>query len=197
MWHPAAPLSSWFALALFLQWAPPGALPACAGMFLLLALVFARHRVRDLLRRTRWLLLTLALLFLFATPGEYLPSPWGGLGMTREGLGLAIEQLSRLLAMLTSLALLHERMGTHGLLAGFYWLLQPFAFGRKTVVRLMLILDFVEHRPEGDWRVWLTPTTASDEKSRMYSLEIPAMRAHDIVVMGGVPLILALWVATA
>lgn len=120
-----------------------------------LAFLLATHRSRQLLWRTRWLLLSLLLLFLFATPGEYLPGLAGQLGITREGLAQGGEQIGRLLILLLSLALLHEHLGNQGLMTGLYWLLQPFAWRDVTVVRLMLVLEYVEQKSSvAAWRNW-------------------------------------------
>lgn len=121
----------------------------------LLAIWLAARRSRQLLWRTRWLLLSLLLLFLFATPGEYLPGLVGQVGVTYEGLAQGGEQIARLLILLLSLALLHEHLGNQGLMTGLYWLLQPFAWRDVTVVRLMLVLAYVEQKSSvAAWRQW-------------------------------------------
>lgn len=155
MFHPASLLLFWAGYALALQW--------CRWMWLVpllfitssLALWLATHRSRQLLWRTRWLLLSLLLLFLFATPGEYLPGLVGQMGVTYEGGTQGGEQIARLLILLLSLALLHEHLGNQGLMTGLYWLLQPFAWRDVTVVRLMLVLEYVEQKSSvAAWRQW-------------------------------------------
>lgn len=179
MWHPAALLITWLGLVLFLQQLPFEPLLAVAVVMLAVAFAYAPQRSRRLLWRSRWLLLSLCILFAFFTPGEYLPGLAGKLGITREGLQHAGEQLARLVAMLASLALLHEQLGTAGLLAGLYALLAPFRWRERTVVRLMLVLDTVENAPRGDWRAWLAPadeTAAADER---LTLAYRPFRARD------------------
>jgi len=155
MFHPASLLLTWAGFAIGLQW--------CYWMWLLpllliissLAFCLAARRSWQLLWRTRWLLLSLLLLFLFATPGEYLPGMAGQLGVTLEGLVQGGEQIGRLLILLLSLALLHEHLGNQGLMTGLYWLLQPFAWRDVTVVRLMLVLEYVEEKSSvATWRQW-------------------------------------------
>ncbi|MDP1525135.1 MAG: hypothetical protein Q8M20_04955 [Rhodocyclaceae bacterium] len=155
MFHPASLLLTWTGVAIGLQWSPWQWLLPLLLMASLLAFRLAARRSRQLLWRTRWLLLSLLLLFLFATPGEYLPGLVGQLGITREGLAQGGEQIGRLLILLLSLALLHEHLGNQGLMTGLYWLLQPFSWRDVTVVRLMLVLEYVEQKSSvSAWRNW-------------------------------------------
>ncbi|WP_172600037.1 CbiQ family ECF transporter T component [Sulfuricystis multivorans] len=184
MFHPASLLLAWLAFAFALQWLSVIWLAAVAAACIALAIVLASDRTRALLRRTRWLLLSLLMLYLFFTPGEYLPGMAGTLGLTHEGLRRGAEQIGRLLTLLASLALLHRQLGTTGLLAGLHWLLTPFAWREKTVVRLMLVLDTVERQRAMPWREWLMPSDigASGLPSTL-TLTMPRFRAIDCALM--------------
>lgn len=185
MWHPASLLLTWLGFALALQWAPLSWLMFLALTSLVLSLAGAFERSRNLLGRSRWLLLSLLVLFLFATPGEFLPGIWGRLGLTYEGVEQAAEQLGRLLAMLSSLALLHQRLGTQGLLAGFHWLLAPFPWRRATVVRLLLVLEFVEQKRKPGWREWLLPEDGQAPAADVYTLAMPPLHGWDRLLIAG------------
>lgn len=185
MWHPASLLLTWLGFALALQWAPLSWLMFLALTSLVLSLAGAFERSRNLLGRSRWLLLSLLVLFLFATPGEFLPGIWGRLGLTYEGVEQAAEQLGRLLAMLSSLALLHQRLGTQGLLAGFHWLLAPFPWRRATVVRLLLVLEFVEQKRKPGWREWLLPEDGQVPAADVYTLAMPPLHGRDRLLIAG------------
>lgn len=181
--HPAALLVLWGGFAFFLQWAPSEGAVATAAACLVAALLFARRRSRSLLRRSRWLLLSLAVLFLFFTPGEYLPGMAGDIGITREGMANAGTHLGRLIALLASLALLHEKVGTQGLVAGLYGLLGRSGVGERTVVRLMLVLDQVERQEKTDWRAWLS-ASSMPAGTEVLHLHLPPMRAVDRWLVG-------------
>lgn len=186
MWHPVTLLLSWVGFALILQAASPRLLLGLLMVSLLLAAVFAPARSWRLLRRSRWLLLSIGVLFLFFSPGEYLPGLAGRMGLTYEGVLHTGEQLGRLLAILVSLALLHEGIGTQGLLAGLYWLLGPFAWRETSVVRLMLALEFVEEKRETGWREWLAQGQQLHIDTReKFTLLMPRLRLRDMAVMGG------------
>lgn len=185
MWHPASLLLSWISFALLLQSASPRLLLGLATVCLLLAVAFAPMRSLRLLRRSRWLLLSIGLLFMFLSPGEYLPGFAGQLGLTYEGVERTGEQLGRLLAILVSLALLHEYIGTQGLLAGLYRLLGPFAWREASVVRLMLVLELVEEKREIPWREWLTQQEWDTDVHDCFTLLMPRLRLRDRVLMSG------------
>lgn len=187
MVHPAALLVLWVGFAFALQSATSILAVAVAVACLAAALVFASQRSRNLLRRSRWLLLSLLVLLLFFTPGEYLPGIAGRAGITHEGLHGAGTHLGRLIAMLASLALLHERIGMQGLLAGLYWVLGGLGvLGVRdaTVVRLMLVLDQVERQEKTDWRSWLAPV-AAEGGTEVLHLEMPVVTVLDRVLIGG------------
>lgn len=184
MVHPAALLVLWVGFAFALQWATFVLAVAVGAVCLAVALVFASRRSRNLLRRSRWLLLSLFVLLLFFTPGEYLPGIAGQAGITHEGLSSTGTHLGRLIAMLASLALLHERIGMQGLLAGFYWVLGGLGVRDATVVRLMLVLEQVERQEKTDWRNWLTPV-AAEGGTEVLHLQMPPVTVLDRVLIGG------------
>ncbi len=196
--HPLTWLSGWLALVLGLQWlSAPLWLGALLAGFVSLAAVRAGKRTWALLKRARWLLLSMAVLFLFFTPGAYLPGLPQWFGVTYEGVERAYDQLSRLLIMLTTLALLHERLGTVGLLSALHALLRPFSLRDATVVRLMLVLEYAEGREKLSWREWLSP--ASDAMPANDTLRVPAIRLqrHDVLMILLCYTITGTWIALA
>lgn len=184
MLHPVALLLTWLVFAISLQWLAVSWLIGVAGTCTFLAFLTATERTANLLRRARWLFLSLALLYFLATPGEYLPDILGDIGITYEGLSQGAEQVSRLLAMLTSLAILHQTVGTQGLLAGFHCLLKPFPWREATVVRLMLVLNYVEQKHQIGWREWLMPQVRGEEAlPDSLSLAMPRFRWIDGIML--------------
>lgn len=163
--HPASLLLAWLSLVLGLQWLPLSLLSVLALLVFPLAARYAGSRLRLLLRRTRWLLLSIALLFALATPGHPLAEPWGRFGLTREGMEFALLHTLRLTLLLGLLALLLERLGIPALISGLYTLLAPLGKSRRRsqmALRLLLVLEYVEQgrslRAEGkvsNWRYWL------------------------------------------
>ncbi|MEW6164486.1 MAG: hypothetical protein AB1642_05435 [Pseudomonadota bacterium] len=179
-----------------LQWLPAAWVLPLAIACLTLAFGGAAQRSRRLLWRARWLLVSLAVFFLFFTPGEYLDGTPHWLGMTREGVALAGDRLGRLVAMLASLALLHERIGTQGLLVGLYRLLPSISWRDTTVVRLLLVLEFAEQRRALGWRQWLLPDADDKlETTQQYRMAQPAMHARDYLLIGVLSMLTVAWMA--
>ena len=85
MFHPATLLLAWAGFVLVLPLLSLLVLGWLMFPALLGAFVLARQRTFRLLRRARWLLLSLAVLFAFATPGLAVPGLPAGLGMTQDG----------------------------------------------------------------------------------------------------------------
>jgi energy-coupling factor transport system permease protein len=121
-----------------------------SGILLLAALITSRQHFRLLVRRSRWLLLTLLILFGWLTPGTSSP---GMPGATQEGLLLAAENIGRLLTALSVVAMLLTTLSSVELVAGLRSLLWPLTLlggGRDRIaVRLALTLEEVEAARQG------------------------------------------------
>lgn len=197
--HPAVWLAGWGVAAMLLQtlelpWLAVLAAPTFA--------LVGRHAAKDalrLIRRARWLLLTLAVLFVIATPGERLPGPAGAIGLTVDGFALAAAHVLRLLLLLATLAWLLHALGRDGLIAGLHCLLQPLGRVRdRIVVRLLLALEYVEgEQPAGDWRAWLG--AGADAGVERVRLAVAELRGIDRLALGvcGVVALLAAFPAVA
>ncbi|MCX7155930.1 MAG: hypothetical protein NTW45_05755 [Rhodocyclales bacterium] len=111
----------------------------------LVALIAASSHLRLLLRRSRWLLLTMLVMFGWLTPGTPVPLIPGA---TQEGLLLAADNLARLLAALSTVALILKALSPPELVAGIRSLLAPLALLKisrdRIAVRLALTLNEVE-----------------------------------------------------
>ncbi|MDZ4252959.1 MAG: CbiQ family ECF transporter T component [Sulfuritalea sp.] len=125
-----------------------------AGLGLALAaLTVATAHLRLLLRRSRWLMLTMLVMFGWMTPGTPLPAIPGA---SQEGLLLAAESLARLLIALCTVALLLKTLAPNQLVAGMRSLLAPLALlgisRDRIAVRLALTLEEVEAARQPDDR---------------------------------------------
>ncbi len=186
--NPASLLLAWLALALAMQWLPLPALLATTALLLPVVWWFSRGRLLILLRRARWLLLSIALLFALATPGVALPGPAGMLGLTYEGILLAAMHVLRLTLLLALLALLLERLGIPALVSGLYLLLKPFGDSpgrRRLALRLLLVLEYVENSDSAErkhWRDSLSPQMNLAEYPPLH-LTVAPLAGIDYVVM--------------
>lgn len=149
-----------------LQLLTTGPLLAAVSACLLAAGVLARRRMWRLLRRIRFLLLAIVVLFVGFTPGEALVVDWPHLSPTREGVLLALEHVGRLMAVVSCVAILLERLPPDRLVSGLYTLCRPLRLLRlrpeRLAVRLLLVLRYAERSPEGGWRAWLGDDPGGD-----------------------------------
>jgi len=104
-----------------------------------------------MLRRARWLLMSMLLIYAYATPGEYLSGFPDALAPTYEGLSSGLAQALRLAAVLAALALLLVTSSREDFMAGVYQLMQPLRLlqvsPERFSARLWLTLHYVECMP--------------------------------------------------
>lgn len=156
--HPAAEILTWCVLVTATQLLTLGALAWGAGVMLLCALLMSRHKLVQLLRRTRWIMLSLLLIYAYSTPGQPIVETLGMLGPTREGLVDGVLQLTRLLTALAGLAILLDRLHRQQLIAGLYVLFAPLQWiglsRERLAVRLALTLHYAEVAMLREARTW-------------------------------------------
>ena len=160
MLHPTVRLIAWGVAVTLVQWLSFVGLSLACAAALIAGVWFASKRLGLLLKRTRWLIVSLLLLFALATPGLYLLPQLGSLGPTEEGVRLGVEHLMRLVFVVATLAVLLEKTGVEGLVAGLHGLIRPLAWlgldRSRVAMRLLLVVQYVEQSAPGrDWREWL------------------------------------------
>lgn len=122
---------------------------------LMLATMLVLYRAPNamrMLKRLRWLILTILLVYAFNTPGEYVNL--GGdrlwpIAPTYEGVQTGVSQVLRLSVVVMALVLLLARTDRDALIGGLYTLFKPLScFGldpERFAVRLWLTLHYVEN----------------------------------------------------
>jgi len=156
--HPAAQILSLCLLVVSMQAMTLGPLIMTAGMVLLGAFAFSRQKFIQLLRRTRWIILSLLLIYAYTTPGQPLFDPLGSFSPSSEGIADGMLQLFRLLAALAGLAILLDHLQTKQLIAGLYFLFAPLQWmglsRDRIAVRLALTLEYTEAEMLRDTKSW-------------------------------------------
>lgn len=204
--HPAIRILGLVLLAIAVQGMPLANL--LVTLALVLGVAFFLHGVllRTMLRRARWLLLTLMLIFSMTTPGEYVHGWPLAFAPTYEGLIAGTVQAARLLTMLAGLSLLLGTTGRGALMAGLYVLLLPLkALGVATerfTARLWLTLHYVEAAPRQDashrWQLlqdWTRLENSSEERVVPVQLHIPALTWRDGLAVGVLLVGLLAWLS--
>ena len=115
-----------------------------------IAFIFYARDFTHMLRRVRWLLMILVMVYAFSTPGEYIQSFKLPVRPTYEGLIAGLTQTLTIVAMLAGLALVLSSTPRAKLLGGLYQLFSSLQkLGVKTekiAVRIWLTLHYVESR---------------------------------------------------
>lgn len=153
MLNPTVRIISLIAFAAMLQRMQALPLAVCSGLLLLAVILIRAVDFLRLLRRARWLLLSIMLIYAYATPGEFVSRIPDALAPTYEGLRDGGMQALRLAVMLAALSVLLATSSRAQIMAGIYQLLKPFRlFGlspERFAARLWLTLHYVEHMPPG------------------------------------------------
>ena len=146
--HPAAQIITWCILVAMLQKLTLGWLLLTAGLIQLCAIFLFRHKFFQIVRRTRWVMFSLLLIYAYSTPGQTIFEQWGALSPSQEGLMDGVLQLTRLLSALAALAILLDRLDRPQLIAGLYTLFAPMQWlglsRERLAVRLALTLHYAE-----------------------------------------------------
>lgn len=154
--HPATQILIWCMLVAAMQFVMPGRLLTLGGLMMLLAFALSRHKFIQLVRRTRWIMISLWVVYAYTTPGEAVFD--GLLSPSREGLLDGGLQLLRLLAALAGLAILLDRLHRQQLMAGLYALFAPLSWlglsRERLAVRLALTLHYAEVAMLRETRTW-------------------------------------------
>ena len=190
--HPAAQILTWCLLVAIMQFLTLEILLVAAGFVLLFALLRSAHKLMQLLRRTRWIMLSLLLIYAYSTPGQPLLDALGIFSPSREGLSDGVLQLTRLLAALAGLAILLDRLHRQQLIAGLYTLFAPLQLigvsRERVAVRLALTLHYAEVAMLRETHTWQDNLRSlfepHDETSKQMELTLYRFGISDGLLVG-------------
>jgi energy-coupling factor transporter transmembrane protein EcfT len=190
--HPAAQILTWCLLVAIMQFLTLENLLVAAGFVLLFALLLSAHKLMQLLRRTRWIMLSLLLIYAYSTPGQPLLDALGMFSPSREGLSDGVLQLTRLLAALAGLAILLDRLHRQQLIAGLYTLFAPLQLigvsRERVAVRLALTLHYAEVAMLRETHTWQDNLRSlfepHDETSKQMELTLYRFGIRDGLLVG-------------
>ena len=180
--HPSTRLVVWLLLLVSVQGMNEVVLGVVFVFLPVLPLRVLRRGGR-LLWRTRWLLLSLFVIFSYGVAGEPL---WiGATAPTLEGLSEAFIHLGRLILVLIVVAAFLEEMPIPDLLSATHTLFKPLRrIGidpDRGIIRLMLVLRYVETLPRArDWKNLLDVPALNE--SEWVEIEHQRFRFRDIAI---------------
>jgi len=146
--HPSVLIFLWVCLTIAMQSLQATALLLAGVPLLLAAYALFAARLFALLRRTRWIMLSLLLIYAYATPGVAVWAEVAQFSPTHEGLIDGLLQLCRLAFALAGLAILLGLLPQQQLIGGLYTLAYPLRYlglsRERIAVRLALTLHYAE-----------------------------------------------------
>ncbi len=183
MFHPTAQILTWCLLVTTAQHLTLAPLLFSSSLVLLLTLFLSARKLLQLLRRTRWLMLSLLVIYAYSTPGQAVFETLGALSPSQEGLHDGLLQLARLLLALAGLAILLDKLHRQHWLVGIYTLLAPLAWlggsRERFAVRLALTLHYAELamlRGARRWQDILQDLSLAPAEPTHTRLELPLCR---------------------
>lgn len=189
--HPVSCLVAWLCYTALVQLWQGIALLLLGLTVVLCALTVCSSRLLVLLRRTRWIFVSLLLIYAYATPGVAVWAQLDAYSPTLEGLLDGLLQLGRLVCTLAGLAILLTRLNQIQLIEAVFVLLAPLQairFPRERVaVRLALTLRYAESAMSDtarDWRGSIDHLLAPVEVASSHiALPRTPVRRLDILLM--------------
>lgn len=147
--HPAVQLFAWMALVISVQILSPLLVFLFCALLTLSAFKLSGERFAQLLRKTRWIAVSLLLIYAYTSPGELLWAQLGILSPVYEGVIQGLLQLARLIIVLAGLAILLTQLTQSQLISGLYTWLKPLDFlggaRKRAAIRLALTLSYADH----------------------------------------------------
>ena len=187
----------WLVVVASLQFLDVGVLSGALCLLALLGAAYAPARSARLVRRVRFIVLAIVILFAGFTPGEALLVDWPRLSPSREGVFLAYEHAARVVAVVLLVSLLLERLPPQRLIGAIHALMRPFGVvgfpADRVAVRTLLVLRFVEAEKPPKWHEWISDD--SNDLHDVISVDREPFRMQDRIVVGllGIGLLAAVW----
>lgn len=185
MMHSGLLVFLWLLAVASLQFIGLGALTLVLAASAIAAACHAPMRGKRLVKRVRFILIAIVILFAGFTPGEAVFIDWPTISPSREGVVLAYEHAARVLVVVLFVALLMEYLPAPRLVGALHALLRPLhAFGvpaDRVAVRTLLVLRFVEAEKPPRWDHWISDD--SNDLHEAIAVERQAFGTLDRVVI--------------
>lgn len=199
--HSGLLIALWTAFVVVLQFLSPKALMFAVSACVFAAWRFSPSRSMRLLRRVRFLILAILVLFAGFTPGEALLPAFPEISPSREGVTMAAEHAGRLLGVVLCVAMLMDALPVRRLVGGLHALLRPLGCvglpSERLAVRLVLVLRYVESAAPGDWRSWLEGDHADGGGAEVIAFTRETFAWSDLVAMLVAVVVAAIWFGVA
>ncbi|MDI1299970.1 CbiQ family ECF transporter T component [Methylotenera sp.] len=182
-----------FTLLLMSYLSNPHVLVLCIALFIY-ALWLEQGGFLRVVKRMKWLFISIFIIYAFGTPGEYVQHIPNVVAPTIEGCVLGFVQIAKLLIALAVLSILFATSSKEQLMIGLHLLLSPLNLlginTNKFTARLLLTLDYVEElaakekfKFKFDQLDKMLSTTELVHKDRVIVLQSFPLKWTDILVV--------------
>jgi hypothetical protein len=172
--------------------------------FMLLHFRISRYFV--MMRRMRWLFLSIFLIYAYTTPGQYLLSLPLEVAPTYEGLHAGLLQIGRIALVIAGVAVLMATSTREVLMVGIYSIIKPLRLigvsPERFTARLYLTLQYIEtseftsKNEKSTWQQMLNLNLYSHQQllsDKMILLDLPRVGFFDGVCMAGLFLLIGVY----
>jgi energy-coupling factor transport system permease protein len=200
--HPAAQILAWCLLVATVQHLSLSNLLLVTLLVVLAALSLSSRKLLQLIRRTRWLMLSLLLIYGYSTPGLAIFTALAQFSPTQEGVHDGVLQLARLLVALAGLAILLDKLHRQHWMAGLYTLFLPLDWlglsRERFAVRLALTLHYAELAMLRGTQRWQDILSSLSEQNNEVDTQVLTLPIYRYTFADGLLLTLAsllLWLS--
>lgn len=168
--HPVVQIYLWTCLLIAVQMLQGYELFLYGGILVLITTACCAGRFFILVRRTRWVLISLFLIYSYASAGNPIWPDMGVLSPVDSGIANGMQQITRLIMILAGLTILLASLSQAELVSGMYTLLYPLRYiglsRERVAVRLALTLQYAESallKKTDHWQAILEQSLKPDE----------------------------------
>lgn len=168
--HPVVQIYLWTCLLIAVQMLQGYELFLYGGILVITTTACCASRFILLVRRTRWILISLFFIYAYASAGYPI---WPGMGVfspVDSGVANGLQQITRLIMILAGLTILLASLSQAELVSGMYTLLYPLRYiglsRERVAVRLALTLQYAESallKKTDHWQAILEQSLKPDE----------------------------------
>lgn len=176
--HPAVKISAFVLMASYMKQFQLNHLLAL-GLVLAAGLISMRvRRFFTMLRRMRWLFISMLVIYSYTTPGQYLAQWPIDFAPTYEGISQGLLQVGRVCLVIAGISMLMATSTQEALMAGIYTIIRPLKYlglsPERFAARLLLTIRHVENKQD-------QPTIEDDQSTwqRMLNFELGADQMDD------------------
>jgi energy-coupling factor transport system permease protein len=204
--HPSLRISALVLMVVLLPSLKLNHLLFLGATLVVMLLYFRISRFFVMIRRMRWLFLSIFLIYAYTTPGQYLIGFPLEVAPTSEGLHAGLLQVSRIALVIAGVVVLMATSTREVLMVGIYSIIKPLSLigisPERFTARLYLTLQYIEtsefksKNEKSAWQQMLKLNFYSHEKvltDEMIRLDLQKIGLFDAICIAGLVLLIGVY----